>query len=95
MFFAAFPPSLWDGINRNNLGLDDIVKLIVNLIHIALAIAGVAAVIFIIIGGIKYITSAGSPDGTKSAKNTLTNAVLGLVISAAAYLIVTFIIGKL
>lgn len=95
MFFGAFPPGLWDGINRNSLGLDDIVKLIVNLIHIALAIAGVAAVIFIIIGGIKYITSAGSPDGTKSAKNTLTNAVLGLVISAGAYLIVTFIIGKL
>lgn len=99
--FAAFPPGLWDGIAQNTdgspnvTGLQDIIQLIANLIHIALAIAGVAAVIFIIIGGIKYITSAGSPEGTKSAKNTLTNAVIGLVIAAAAYVIVTFIMGKL
>lgn len=92
---AAFPPSLWNNIDRKNLSLQSIIVLLGNLIQIALAVAGVLAVIFIIFGGIKYITSTGSPDGTRSAKNTLSNAVIGLVITALAYTIVGFVIGKL
>ena len=99
--FAAFPPGLWDGIAKNQdgspniTGLQDIVKLLVNLVHIALALAGLLAVVFIIIGGIKYITSAGSPEGTKSAKNTLTGAIAGLVVALLAYVVVSFIVDKL
>jgi hypothetical protein len=93
--FASIFPGLWTNIDRNNIGLNSIVQLAVNLINIALYLAGILAVIFIIIGGIKYIVSAGSPEGTKSAKNTMTNAVIGLVVVIFAGTIVSFIVGRL
>lgn len=63
------------------------IKTIVNLLT---AVAGVAAVIMIIVGGLRYVTSAGSADASKSAKNTILYAVVGLVIVALAQLIVHF-----
>ena len=99
MLQASILPGLWKGIAKNSdgspdiRGLQDIIHLLVNLIQIALFLAGLLAVIFIIIGGIKYITSAGSPDGVKSAKNTLTGAITGLALAILSYAIVNFIVG--
>lgn len=62
-----------------------------SIIDILLRVAALAAVVFVIIGGIKYTTSQGSPDGTKSALNTILNALIGLVIAMAATALVMFI----
>ena len=62
--------------------------IVFNIVEMILRLAGYAAVAFIIYGGYKYITSAGSADGTAAAKKTITNAVIGLVISIAAVAIV-------
>lgn len=59
------------------------------------AIAGVAAVIMILIGGIMYITSGGDAGKVSSAKNTIIYAAVGLVVIATAQAITTFVIGKL
>ena len=91
-------PGIWNGIAHNSdgspniTGLNDILRLVVNLIQLALVVVGFLAVIFIIIGGIKYITSAGSPEGVKSAKNTLTGAITGLVLAILSFFIVGFIL---
>lgn len=55
-------------------------------------IAGMAAVITIIIGGIRYATSAGDSSGIQSAKNTVQYAVVGLVVILAAAAITDFVI---
>jgi len=55
-------------------------------------IAGMAAVIVIIIGGIRYATSAGDSSGVQSAKNTIQYAVVGLVVVLAAAAITDFVI---
>ncbi len=64
---------------------------VVNLISVAV---GIAAVIMMIIGGFRYITSGGNQESIKSAKNTLLYAIIGLVIVALAQTIVAFTLNK-
>jgi hypothetical protein len=73
-------------------GPNGIIQKTANLIAI---IAGIAAVVVIIIGGIGFITSGGSSDKTATARKRIIYAVVGLVIVALAWTIVTFIITKL
>jgi hypothetical protein len=53
------------------------------------------AVIFIIVGGIRLITSAGSSKAIEGARKTITYAVVGLVLSISAYGILVFIQSQL
>jgi len=48
-------------------------------------IAGTAAVLFLIWYGIQYIMAGGSPDKAKAARAGIVNAVIGIIIIAAAY----------
>jgi hypothetical protein len=57
-------------------------------------IVGIAAVIMIIIGGFRYVISAGDGANTAGAKNTILYALIGLVIVAFAQLIVKFVLNK-
>jgi hypothetical protein len=54
-------------------------------------ISGLIAVGYIIYGAIRYVTSQGEPGGISSAKNTITNAVVGLVIVMLSVGVVQFI----
>jgi len=72
-------------------GINRIVKLIVNLFSV---VVGIIAVIFIIIGGIKYVTSGGEANNITAAKNTIMYAIVGLVVVALAQLIVRFVLGR-
>jgi len=71
--------------------VSDTIKSIINVLS---AVAGAAAVIMIIVGGFRYVTSAGNPEGAKSARNTILYAVVGLVVIALAQLIVHFVLNK-
>ncbi len=57
-------------------------------------IAGIVAVIVIIIGGLRYITSNGDASGIQSAKNTILYAVVGLVVIIAAAGITGFVLSN-
>jgi len=66
--------------------------------NIFLPIAGTVAMLFIIIGGFRYIVAAKQGHGDKSvdvAKKTITNAIVGLIIIILSYIIVTVIINAL
>jgi hypothetical protein len=52
-------------------------------------IAALLVFFFLIWGGIDWITSAGDKGATEKARNKITAAVIGLVILAAAYAILT------
>ncbi len=56
-----------------------------------LRIASLVAIGFIIYAGFIYMTSGGEPERAKNAKNTIVNAIIGLVISILATAIVTLI----
>jgi len=59
-----------------------------NIFNSVLMIAGAVAVVFIVLGGIKYSTSQGEPGETKKAKETITYALVGLVIVILSFAIV-------
>lgn len=61
------------------------------LIEIVLRIGSLVAVAFVIIGGIKFVMSQGEPDGVKDARNTILNALIGLVITVTATPVVSFL----
>jgi cytochrome bd-type quinol oxidase subunit 2 len=71
--------------------INSMIKIIVNIFS---AIVGVIAVIMIIYGGVKYITSGGESGNISSAKNTIVYAVIGLVVVALAQFIVQFVLDK-
>ena len=61
------------------------------IINYVLIVVGIVAVVFIIIGGVRFQTSAGEPDKVKSAKNTLMFSIIGLVIAILAGVIVQIV----
>lgn len=73
---------------------DDFSKLMQNVINLLLLVLGMIAVIAIIIGGIRYVTSNGDPGQIKSAKDTILYAVIGLVVAIMAYAIVGFVLAQ-
>lgn len=69
-------------------------SILTTVINIFSLIVGVTAVIMIIVGGLKYITSGGDSGNVTGAKNTILYAIVGLVIVALAQVIVRFVLAK-
>ncbi len=79
-----------DSKNANKSSSD---KLIANIINILLYIIGTAAVIVIIIAGIRYTTSGGSQQAVEGAKKMLLGGVIGLAVAIFAYAIARFVVN--
>jgi len=65
-----------------------------NVIKILSFVIGATAVIMVIIGGFRYVISSGDSGATKSAKDTILFALIGLVVVALAQVIVRFVLGR-
>lgn len=72
--------------------LNRVVRSVINTLSL---IVGVVAVIMIIIGGLRYITSGGSDTSVTSAKNTILYAIIGLIIVALSQIMVRFVLKQL
>lgn len=55
-------------------------------------VAGIVAVFAIILGGIRYVTANGDSSQISAAKNTITYAVVGLIVVIVAAAITSFVI---
>ena len=62
-----------------------------NILGYVFVLAGAVSVLMVVIGGIRYIISIGDPQRISSAKNTILYALVGLVISLLAFVLVKFI----
>lgn len=71
--------------------IETLAKTVINIFSI---IVGVAAVVMIIYGGFRYVTSGGASDKVGNAKNTLIYAIIGLIIVALAQTIVHFVLDQ-
>ena len=65
-----------------------------NIINVVIAVLGIVAVLFVVIGAAQYMTSQGDPSKLKKAKDTIVYAVLGVVLAVLAYAIVNFVLGN-
>ena len=61
------------------------------LLNWVVSIVGILAVVYLVYGGIAYLTSGGNEDRVKAAKNVILTAIIGLIIVVAAWLIVSTI----
>jgi len=68
---------------------------VVYIINILIAIVAVIAVLFLIWGGFRYITSAGNDEIAEGAKKTIQNSIIGLVIVILSYTIITVVSNAL
>lgn len=71
---------------------EELKNVITGIINGVIGILGAVAAIFILIGGINYMTSAGDPGKTKKAKDTILWAVIGLIIAVLTFAIVNLVI---
>lgn len=73
----------------------DIWHIVLNVLSIAILLAGYIAIALVIWGGVKYMTAGGESSKVASAKTTIINAAIGLLIALSANAIVTFVAGNL
>lgn len=62
-----------------------------NILTIIIILSAVGSLVFLIIGGIKWVTSGGDKAKIAQARSTIIAALVGLVISLLAYFIVSVI----
>lgn len=91
MVYAAgvgtkFEDPLANKFGGANATLANVFGLIMNVV---LGVGIALTVIYLILGGIKYITSQGDQKNTQTAREWLTNAVIGFIIVLSAFLIKT------
>lgn len=95
-------PNWYRGVYTNNgdkceidfkNGINDTWVVVTNVVEILIQAVGYIAVGFIIFGGFRYITSQGEASGITDAKNTITRAIVGLIISIVSVLILNLVVG--
>jgi len=74
------------GFEITDLGL-----LISNAIAVALIIAGIMVFVFLVWGGIQWITSGGDKGKTEEARSRITAALIGLAVVAAAWAVMLLV----
>ena len=72
---------------QTSVGSSDLIGYLNNLYNFGISITGILAIFMIALGSFAYIvTSAGNSSKMLNAKETIQNALIGLVIALAAYL---------
>ena len=75
--------------------VEEVDSAFVNMTNWILGFISILAVLFVIWGGVMYLTSAGDENRAESGKKTITYALLGLVIAGLAFAIVNIIVGTI
>jgi TRAP-type C4-dicarboxylate transport system permease small subunit len=73
----------------------DFKTILESILDLIVSFSGIIALLFIIIGGYQYMTSAANPKLAESGKKTLTNAIIGLAIIVLSYVIIRIVIKTL
>lgn len=58
-------------------------------------LVGAVSVIFLIIGGLRYVISQGDKSNVTQAKDTILYAVIGIVVAVVSFALVNFVISAL
>jgi Type IV secretion system pilin len=69
--------------------------LLAKITNIVSYVAGGAAIILLLVGSIRYITSGGDSGNVKKAKDTVFYALIGLAVIVVARSLILFVLSKL
>lgn len=84
----AFATQDIGSVNENVAPFSDLGVLIGNVVAVILFLAGLLAFIFLLIGGLQWITSGGDKAAASAARDRITASLVGLIIVVAAFAIV-------
>ncbi len=79
---------------QKNLGFaapTSIGDLINDILPLIYSIAGILLLLYLIMGGLGLMTSAGDPKKVEASKHRITNAIIGIVIIFASYWIIQLV----
>ena len=80
---------------RELLENGSVIDIIATFIALALIVAALLSLVYIIVGGIAFILSAGNEEKIKKAVNTIRFSIIGLVVAFIAFFAVSFIANLL
>ena len=89
-----------DGVEIGDLELSqgyasNIGPIISGVLSFIMASSALLVFLYLILGGVQWITSGGDKGKTEEARNKITAAVIGLIILAAAYAVLKIMLGFL
>lgn len=79
-----------NGTRDNLFGTGGIFQTIANTL---IFLVGAVAVLFLIIGGLRYVISNGDPKAVEAAKNTILYSIIGIVVAILSFAAVQFVVG--
>jgi hypothetical protein len=89
---ATSKPNLTgSSIGVSNVSAD---KVLAGTLAVVYWVAGIAAVIVIIVAGIIYATSDGNSSRIERAKNAIVYSIIGLIVILGAFVITSTVIGR-
>lgn len=77
-----------------NANTPDLKATAVNIVNLVLGFLGLIAVVIILIGGFKWMTSGGSEEKVSASKKLLFAGLIGLIIILLAWGIATWVVGS-
>ncbi|MEK7611074.1 MAG: hypothetical protein AAB486_01710 [Patescibacteria group bacterium] len=83
--YAVATNVVTNNIDTAKIPYQDLGQLVGTLLQVAIIISGLAAFIFLLLGGFQYVTSGGEKAQAEAARDKITYAIIGMVIIAAAY----------
>lgn len=86
---SSTPTTSPQSCGSGGAGLGSLAKTITTILSY---LVGIAAVIMIIVGGLRYVTSGGDSNKVASAKSTIVYALIGLAIAALAYVLANYVL---
>lgn len=78
-------------VNIPTLSADQVLQ---NGLNITYFVAGLIAVVVVVVGGIMYASSANDATAVKNAKNLILFAIIGLVVIFAAFAVTNFVLAR-
>lgn len=78
---------LFSGVSGIKIFSGNLIGLMSNVVSVALVLIGIVAVVYLIYGGVMYITAGGNAEAAGKGRIAITNAIIGIIIVSASFII--------
>jgi hypothetical protein len=92
--FGTIEPDYLKGAGHYGPGGSGLASFIGNFISVFIIVSGIAFFLYLVMGGLRYVTAGGDVKATQEATKQITNALIGLAIIVGAFAI-TRVVGKI
>lgn len=82
-------------VQKPTIGIDSLADAFGLAINVVMGVGISLTIIFLILGGIQYMTAKGDQKAAQEARTSLTNAVIGFIVVIGAFAIRTILLNLL